>query len=231
MPGRRARGAGGRPRPVPALGRGDERRVPARAARGARARRRRRRARGRRRPARPLTAARGGSLGPVTLLHITIDDATLAPASDERRTEWRLATQELLEEHAFSLASPVALRLAVVDDVVATSWQLGDGELTVAISRGLLRGHLDEYVGICRRMGSSDLGPGSASLEALDMAKRVAHDQAGRTVQRLFKALGPDHPTARRLFTLLLTLLVDTSRLTMVHAHRPFRARKQEREW
>ncbi len=33
------------------------------------------------------------------------------------------------------------------------------------------------------------------------------------------------------LFTLLLTLLVDTSRLTMVHAHRPLRVRSTAEKW
>ncbi len=167
----------------------------------------------------------------MTLQTIEIDEATLAGATSERLAEWRLATQELLEEHSFAHAAPTALRISVAGDVVQMVWRVTDDDVPVAVSAGLLRSHLDEYVGICRQMGSTELGMASTMLEALDMAKRVAHDQAARTVQRLFKSLGPDHPTARRLFTLLLTLLVDTSRLTMVHTHRPTRGRPGPEKW
>jgi len=54
------------------------------------------------------------------------------------------------------------------------------------------------------------------------MAKRVAHNAAARALQQSLASLAPDHPTARRLFTLVLTLFVDTTRLAMVHDHRRF---------
>ncbi len=163
----------------------------------------------------------------MALRQILIDEATLAAAPEPRRVEWRAALQELLEEHEFSRVDAAQLWLSIEGDLIRTRWQVeGSPDLEVAVARGLLVAHLDEYTAICRRMGSSEQGLGSASLEALDMAKRVAHDSAARSVQRLFKPVGPDHPTARRLFTLLLTRWVDTTRLTMLHVHRPFRAPK-----
>jgi hypothetical protein len=55
------------------------------------------------------------------------------------------------------------------------------------------------------------------------MAKKVTHDDAGRKLQRLCRPLGADHDTCRRLFSLLLALRVDTTRLTGIHGHRPIR--------
>lgn len=158
---------------------------------------------------------------------IVIEEPLWSNVAPARRHEWGLATQELLEDHSFSQISPVGLRIAVEGEVVQTRWEQAEGGvIEVAVARALLAPHLDEYTAICRRMGAAEHGLASSALEALDMAKRVAHDSAARTVQRLFKPVGPDHPTARRLFTLLLTLWVDTTRLTMLHAHRPFRPGK-----
>ena len=55
------------------------------------------------------------------------------------------------------------------------------------------------------------------------MAKKVTHDKAGRALKRHLRDLRMDHPTARRLFTLLVSLRVDTTRLTGVYGHRRIR--------
>ena len=60
-------------------------------------------------------------------------------------------------------------------------------------------------------------------MEALDMAKKVTHDRAGRVLKRELRQFGLDFETARRLFTLLLSLRVDTTRLTGIHGHRTIR--------
>jgi uncharacterized protein (UPF0262 family) len=154
----------------------------------------------------------------VALDAILIDEPLWSSVSDARRGEWQRAIQELLEEHAFALTTPTSMRVTVTPEAVIF---LGapDGP-RMELPRSLLDGHLQGYTGICRRMGALEQGASSSMLEALDMAKKLAHDEAARTVARLFKPLGPDHRTARRLFTLLVTLLVDTTRLTMVHSHR-----------
>lgn len=163
----------------------------------------------------------------MPLLDIVIADPVWSTSPEGRRHEWRLAIQEILEEHRFDHAEPESLTIEAHPELLRTRWSVrGGAELLVEVSRRMMAHHLDEYTDICRRMGALDQGPASAQLEALDMAKRVAHDGAARTVQRLFKPLGPDHRTARRLFTLVLTLFVDTSRMTMLHAHRPYRPNK-----
>jgi uncharacterized protein (UPF0262 family) len=60
-------------------------------------------------------------------------------------------------------------------------------------------------------------------MEALDMAKKVTHDRAGRVLKRELRDFGFDLETSRRLFTLLLSLRVDTTRLVGIHGHRRIR--------
>ena len=67
---------------------------------------------------------------------------------------------------------------------------------------------------VCVRMYMSTNSP---RLEALDIAKRITHDEAGEAVAGLLGELKPDHATARRFFTLLVTLLHDTTRLVGPH--------------
>ena len=59
--------------------------------------------------------------------------------------------------------------------------------------------------------------------KALDMAKKVTHDRVGRLLKRELRGLGFDLETSRRLFTLLLSLRVDTTKLPGVHGHRTIR--------
>jgi uncharacterized protein (UPF0262 family) len=74
-----------------------------------------------------------------------------------------------------------------------------------------------------RELARADVQGGLARLEALDVAKKVTHDKAGRLLQRRCVDLEIDHPTARRLFSLLFALRVDTTRLHGVHGHRRIR--------
>ena len=93
----------------------------------------------------------------------------------------------------------------------------------VTLPHDILAPHIQEYVDIVRQLAKTDSTGGLARLEALDMAKKVCHDRAGRTILRRCRALGLDHPTARRFYTLLVTLRVDTTRLVGVHGHRRIR--------
>ena len=74
-----------------------------------------------------------------------------------------------------------------------------------------------EYLETIVEMSKLVTSPNSPRLEALDIAKRITHDEAGETVVALLGPLAPDHATARRFFTLLVTLLHDTTRLGAAH--------------
>jgi uncharacterized protein (UPF0262 family) len=66
-------------------------------------------------------------------------------------------------------------------------------------------------------MAMLDEGSHSARLEALDMAKKLAHDKAAKALLGLSGTVIPDHPTARCVFTLLISLHFDTGRMLRGH--------------
>jgi uncharacterized protein (UPF0262 family) len=161
----------------------------------------------------------------VPLDDIRLGEALWQRGPETRRAEWRLAMQELLEEHELTLP-PGASVLHVVPGpgeirlVFAASPERAEG-LAVTLPHEALAPHFAGYVDVCRQMG--DAGAASARLEALDMAKKLAHDAAARALAALLEPFAPDHATCRRLFTLLLTVHVDTTRLAPYHlGHRRF---------
>ena len=153
---------------------------------------------------------------------VRIDESGLGSPSAARREEWRLAAAELVEDHSFALEPPFELELAVSDDGAALRCIVEGGDaVALALEHALLAPHLDEYLGVCRTLARLDEeGAASPRLEALDMAKKVAHDRAAQMLVARLAPLAPDHRTARRIFTLLVTLLFDTTSLASLRAHR-----------
>lgn len=162
----------------------------------------------------------------MPLREVVIDDRTWSEAEEPRRREWSSSIRELLEPEGLVIRED-AHRLLVTVTEQATWLELRDedGELLeqVSIPRDALSDHITEYVDIVRQIAKEDTPGHPGRLEALDMAKKVTHDRAGRTLKRLCKDLGIDLATARRLFTLLLSLRVDTTKLVGIHGHRGVR--------
>lgn len=169
--------------------------------------------------------ANGASVSPpaAQLTEILIDDATWGAAKPERRREWRVVLDDLLAEHSFDVGVRSGLRALVTllpGRVLVEARAPGatdDAAIREEITVADLEKPLREYLKICADLIELDEGSGSPRLEALDMAKRLVHDDGGRAVQRLFRSLRPDHATSRQLFTLILTLHVDTTRLVRPH--------------
>lgn len=117
----------------------------------------------------------------------------------------------------------------------AVSGAPGDAVINEVITITDMERHLREYMRICIEMGQLAEGANSPNLEALDIAKRLVHNESAKTVQRLLKTLRPDHATARMMFTLLVTLHFDTTRLVRPHhldaalEERSLRERRSER--
>lgn len=162
------------------------------------------------------------------LVEIILDDATWDAASLERRGEWRVVLDELIEAHKFALTPPPesavdgsGMRLFVTADperIRFDAQTLGGRHVVAAeVPIAEMRETLAEYFKICFDMGRLGEGDNSSKLEALDIAKRLVHDEAAEVVQRLLHPLAPDHPTARRLFTLVVALHFDTTRLVRPH--------------
>ena len=156
------------------------------------------------------------------LSELLIDDATWSAGSTARRHEWRLAIDEILTEGRFQLPESLESGRAMVTLAptrVHFDLRAADGRLVSHHELPLeaLRPLMTEYLETIVEMGKLVASQNSPRLEALDIAKRLTHDEAGEAVLGLLGPLLPDHATARRFFTLLVTLLHDTTRLGGAH--------------
>lgn len=158
----------------------------------------------------------------MLLTDVRIDETLWDEATPERRLELGQAVRDLLDEHRVGLAAPHVLRLRLdgADVVLETAPSDGGAPLCIVLPMSALGPHFQEYIGICRDLGRVSESTHSPRLEALDIAKRLSHDEAAETLVTLLAPLGADHATCRRLFTLLVTLHFDTTRLTLPHHRR-----------
>jgi uncharacterized protein (UPF0262 family) len=157
---------------------------------------------------------------------ILVDDATWATGTIARRQEWRLALDEVVIEGEFDVRPSgearrllLTVRPTALD--IAAQGERGRPLERCELPLDQLRPAMKEYLEICIEMGRLAVGGNSPRLEALDIAKRITHDEAGEIVQSLLGDLRPDHATARRMFTLFVTLLYDTTRLMLSHPPQP----------
>ncbi len=158
----------------------------------------------------------------MALEDVRIDERTWDSGSDARRLEWSAAIREMLEpgESAFAV-SVRSLHITMTQQGFRIEGRDGaHSSAAVDLGHDALEGLIHEYVDTVREIARADQSGGILRLEALDMAKKVTHDKAGRFLERRMRPFAIDHPTARRLFTLLLGLRVDTTRLVGVHGHR-----------
>jgi uncharacterized protein (UPF0262 family) len=154
------------------------------------------------------------------LTELLIDDATWSAGSTLRRREWRSAIDELLHEGRFALPDGDARAMVTLAPTqVLFEVRGSDGHVVTqqALPLATLRPLMAEYMEVISEMSKLKLSANSPRLEALDIAKRLTHDEAGETVVTLLGALKPDHGTGRRFFTLLVTLLHDTTKLGSAH--------------
>lgn len=149
----------------------------------------------------------------MSRFELRIDDPRLPSLSPRRASEWN------------ALASDIAEAVVSLDDR-AGSWTVvsdgarfaiaSEGE-RIEVARDELDPFFDEYLSVVTKLGSAE-EDGFSRLDALDMAKKVTHDRAGRVLKRQLRPLGVDHEVARRMFSLLAALAHDTSELSGVHA-------------
>jgi len=158
---------------------------------------------------------------------VLIDEALWSAAGSTRRLEWRILCEDL-GKHPELLPRRAATSVVVSVDAKHVTLEISevrDTEFGPATDRETLRGGretldpvLTEYLDVIRRL--DDDGISSMRAEALDMAKKVVHDDAGKRIAALFPALSEDHEARRRFFSLFVALAVDTTRLASAHRHR-----------
>lgn len=157
----------------------------------------------------------------MTVRDFRLDDDTWASATPMRRAEWRAAIDDL--RHAkldtrftgrYALLTPEAagMKLEFLDDEGAVCE-------TIDVPLAVLEPHVSEYLAIIRRLDEGAGHREASWVEAVDMAKKVVHDTAGRALASTVPSLSDDLETFRRFFTLLLALVVDTTRLVHARGH------------
>lgn len=153
---------------------------------------------------------------------VVIDERTLERGSEAQRVEWEALIRELLSSARSKLEVVATLHVSVTEQGFTLDLQTDEGQGlgTVAIPHELLSEHITEYIDTVRQIAAAD---GLNQMEALDMAKKVTHDRAGRVLKRELRDVGFDLEASRRLFTLLLSLRVDTTRIVGIHGHRTIR--------
>lgn len=153
---------------------------------------------------------------------VVIDERTLSRGSEAQHVEWNAIIGELLAKVKDTVDYDATLHISVTEQhfVLEASAPGEDALDTKTIPHEVLSEHITEYVDIVRQIASAE---GVNQIEVLDMAKKVTHDRAARVLRRELRSFGFDHESARKLFTLLLSLRVDTTRLVGIHGHRPIR--------
>jgi uncharacterized protein (UPF0262 family) len=155
----------------------------------------------------------------ASLEDLRIDEALWSAGTAERKHEWRLAISEIVQEGSFDLPDglpPGAIRGEVLlrpGRVVLELRSEGGPPTSHEVPLTELEPLIEEYMQTIREMSKLGVSANSPRLEALDIAKRLTHDEAGELIVRHLARLRPDHATARRVFTLLVTLFHDTTKL------------------
>jgi uncharacterized protein (UPF0262 family) len=154
----------------------------------------------------------------MPLRAVVLDERTLQRGSESQRVEWEANIRELLAKAACDIAPETTLRIELTERQFLLQFEPDDGgaSKTIEVDHELLAEQITDYLDIVRQMTAAD---SLNQMEALDMAKKVTHDRAGRVLKRQLRELGFDLETSRRLFTLLLSLKVDTTRLPGLRGH------------
>lgn len=149
--------------------------------------------------------------------HIELDDATILWRNADIEQERRIAIFDLIEDNVFNPVrssgaghdGPYRLRLSVRDGRLSLEISAEDGNELETLVLGLARFRrpIREYFAICESYYQAIRKASPQEIETIDMARRGVHNEAAEMLlERLEGKIESDHPTARRLFTLICVL-------------------------
>jgi Uncharacterised protein family (UPF0262) len=151
---------------------------------------------------------------------IRIDEDLWRGASSLRKHEWRVLIGDLTRDDS-PWPSRSGSTIVIGNDVrgIRVSAMSPNGEReSFELPHSEIGAELREYMAVIERLGED--GMTTARAEALDMAKRVVHDKAALRIGTLLPDVSPNLETRRRLFSLLVTIVVDTTGKRIGHAVR-----------
>ena len=148
---------------------------------------------------------------------ISLDEDTILWRNADVEQERRVAIYDLIEENRFKPHraveaghhGPYDLQLGVQDGRLALTIRTCAGEPLETLILGLARFRrpIRDYFAICDSYYQAIRKATPAEIETIDMARRAIHNDAAELLlERLEGKVETDHPTARRLFTLICVL-------------------------
>lgn len=148
---------------------------------------------------------------------ITLDEGSVVRRSPEVEHERAVALYDLIEENSFqplgngygAYPGPYHLHLAIEESrLVFDIRDAGDQGLgQVQLSLLPFRRIVKDYFHVCESYFDAIKTASPSKIEAIDMGRRGLHDEGSTLLmERLADKIAIDHPTARRLFTLICVL-------------------------
>ncbi len=154
----------------------------------------------------------------MSAFEIRIAERLWDAATKLRQREWSALIGDLAAGGAiFAGRSLTGLVIDLDDHHLTLVFETDAGNDRHAVPRAELAHVIDEYRGVIDRLG--DDGNTVMRMEALDMAKKVVHDDGGRRIAALLPDLSDEHETRRRFFSLVVALAVDTTKRAWAHRH------------
>lgn len=142
---------------------------------------------------------------------LRIDEDLWKQAHSVRKHEWRVLIADLARDETFWPSRRAdTLILGRDEKVLRLTFISEEGERTIVeVQRSEISRELSEYLAVMERLGEDGLS--SMRAEALDMAKRVVHDDAARRLAALLPEMSQSLESGRRFFTLVVSIIVDTT--------------------
>jgi uncharacterized protein (UPF0262 family) len=142
---------------------------------------------------------------------VSLDEASLAPASPEQEDERRIAIKDLLKGNYFepegAAGGPYDLRLGCMDNRLELHVAGPDYDKRHFLSLQPFRRIIRDYFMVCDSYRNAVRNASGQQVEALDMGRRGLHNEGSELLrERLEGKAKTDLETARRLFTLLCAL-------------------------
>ena len=147
------------------------------------------------------------------LVSVTLDDISIGRGAPEQEHERAVAIYDLIESNRFGIpghaGGPYVLHIGLINSKLALEIRLSDGKpvITHILSLAPFRRVVKDYFMVCESYYAAIRTASATQIEAIDMGRRGLHNEAAQLLlERLAGKVELDFDTARRLFTLIISL-------------------------
>ena len=147
------------------------------------------------------------------LSHITLDDRLINPLSHDSGHDRKIAIYDLLQDNRFEVidgpGGPYRLHIDKQENrlILSVTDESGDFSRTIILSRSPFLRVMKDYFALLESYTEAIRHAPPSRIEAIDMGRRGLHDEGSQILrERLEGKVEIDHPTARRLFTLVCAI-------------------------